>query len=1775
MPNRLDARRPSSRSRLRRLLPPLLALPLACQTAPVTPAGPVTPPVERWTAPAGSAAFEDPPPVALEPDPPVDVPLPIVAPSEPGDRVEGGLQLTLLGQLTLAAGSRAALRVVVERSTSILDAEPAAGAYVWLALGAGAEARTLFHGRTGDAGTADVNFRVPRLPPGESLLVLHVRDAAGGGQCTYARTATIVDAVRVLLTTDKPLYQPGQTLHARALAMAPSGTGARAGLPVTFQVEDAKGNTIFRKTAATSAEGIVALDVPLAERLNEGGWSVALLDQEGATLAGKTVRVERYVLPKFDVAVETDRDWYLPGGLVTATVHVRYFFGLPVANARVAVSAKAFDAGFHVIADVSGETDADGTFAFRVPLPEVLAGSDLEGGDARVTLETTVTDAAGQDETDTSSFLVAQDPISLLVMPESGALVPGVDNVLWLAAARPDGTPVTGVATLDLDGGSVSAPTDELGITALRFAAERPDGAELPARDVNGTILLNARFTSALGESVEKDVTIESRPDGGDQVLLRLDRAIARAGYPVGLEVLATRAAGTAFVDIVQDHRTVLTKALELHDGRATWEPALPPDLAGTIELHAWLLGRDGTFVRDGRVMVVEPADELQVAIEADKDEYLPGERALLRFEVTDVAGRPKSAALGVILVDEAVYALQEMQPGLEKIYFLLEEDVLRPRVELHFAPGGVTVEDAVKARRPPEGKQRAAAILLAGAEPAPVYDLREVASARRAEFRERRLPVLYDALERGIGLLGVERLRRDGDPTRLESDALETLVTDGLLGEGDMASPMGGTIVAEDLENLAGGLSVDDLGRRAARWGILHLYQLAEMWARMKAEWCAGDLGRDGAEWYCVPENILSLLPHTKAPGEAARVGLAEEEALVDPWGREYVARVDRAAEVPVGPIGDLPGLEILSKGPDGILDTSDDVRFDSSESPQGPSTVSGEYARWAALAPQPDPWHALTSRESEWSARIDELVYGRAERRERARERRLLESEYGDAYGVGGLGVWGTGEGGGGYYPFAFRMADAGVMGHGYGVGDGVGFGRGGGGMGRGRDGSRSGPDLAASPTAGPAAPRVREFFPETLLWNPELITDEQGRAQLDVELADSITSWRLSVLAGSADGALGSTDQAVRVFQPFFVDLDLPVALTQNDEVAVPVALYNYLDEPQEVALELERASWFEPATDRRKTVHLEPHEVTSHRFRIRARTPGAHTLAVFAEGTGRADAVRRPIRVEPDGFPVEQNISDWLQGELTRSFTVPADAIPGSESLDIKVYPGAVAQAVENLDSLLRVPSGCFEQTSSTTYPNVLVLDYLGRIGSITPEVRMKAEQYIQLGYQRLLTFEIPGGGFEWFGNPPANTVLTAYGLREFVDMARVYPVDPDLIERTRRFLLDRQEDDGSWTVESGGFQDGAINRQQGSDVNTTAYVAWSLAAGGWEGEALTRARGWLARRIDSTEDPYSLALLLQVFAGDADGGRRDAVVRKLAERKRTDESGGAYWAGDEASAFGSRGSAAAIETTALVAAALAEFGQEQALAQAALDWLVRRKDVLGNWDSTQATILALRALLAASSGGARDLTATVEVIVNGTSLRTIEITPETSDVLHFVDGTAALRAGENTVTVASSLAGRSGLMAQLTARSFVPWSAAPAPPSAGPLELTVSYDRTELAAGDTIRAGVSLRYRAAQAAENAMVDLGVPPGFDVVVEDLDCAVREGTIARYELTGRQIVLYVLRLESGDALHLDVGFRARYPLRARSPASDAWLYYQPEVRATAAPVAITVVD
>lgn len=99
--------------------------------------------------------------------------------------------------------------------------------------------------------------------------------------------------------------------------------------------------------------------------------------------------------------------------------------------------------------------------------------------------------------------------------------------------------------------------------------------------------------------------------------------------------------------------------------------------------------------------------------------------------------------------------------------------------------------------------------------------------------------------------------------------------------------------------------------------------------------------------------------------------------------------------------------------------------------------------------------------------------------------------------------------------------------------------------------------------------STPRIRGFFPETLLSQPALTTDKQGRAQLDFKLTDNITTWKI-VSGSTEEGKTGKAETQIRAFQPFFAELDPPRVLTQGDPISLTVVLRNCVDEKRTVSL-----------------------------------------------------------------------------------------------------------------------------------------------------------------------------------------------------------------------------------------------------------------------------------------------------------------------------------------------------------------------------------------------------------------------------------------------------------------------------------------------------------------------------------------------------------------------------------------------------------------------------
>jgi len=1215
---------------------------------------------------------------------------------------------------------------------------------------------------------------------------------------------------------------------------------------------------------------------------------------------------------------------------------------------------------------------------------------------------------------------------------------------------------------------------------------------------------------------------------------LRTERAVYRAGERMQLEVFSTKQRGTAYVDIVKDGQTILTSDVDVEGGRAELSIPVTPEMAGTLDLNAYLFGRDARPVGDHRLIFVQPADDLKIEAVADAAVYKPGAEANVHFHVTNAHGEGVRAALGVQVVDEAVFALAEKLPGFAKVFFYLEQEAMKPRYEIHsIAMNDVIAPVRIGVPAQQDQQDRAARALFSATEMTNSNRSQtefgaSVPSVKFAAFQDR----YHDAFLTQVRRIAVQLSEAYGR----RPSGFDPVREFGLLKDGE----------GEPLRDAWG----TPLRMQPAGWsrGDLRYYRVES--AGADGQFDSGD------DLYAYIEVHTGVSPSASAHGSSTSVKIEHDRGP-----ENGLANVTGTVVDPSGAV--IPNAQVeLTANADGK------VR-------QAVSDGTGQFTL-SAIPP------------GKYKVRVSAVGFKTAEVEFEVRPQDL--AELGVGLNVGSVSQAVTVAAGA--VPILPLRQRAGMA---FGAGMAGGIAAAKPMMAMPKASASTTVDVAASQMQvdklrvtgadaalsseqrGSAPTHVRSYFPEALYINPEILTDGKGDANITIPIADSITTWRMAMLASTENGALGTGDTSLKVFQDFFVDLDLPVTLTQGDRVSIPVAIYNYSGERGDVSLKLEAEDWYSLVNDSAdKSVAVEPGRPGGSQFTLEAKRIGKFKLTLSARmngGAKREDIVVREIEVVPNGREQSLVFNGHLDSTVEHKVSFPANSIADASKIFVRLYPGPLSQVIEGMDSILRMPGGCFEQTSSSTYPNVLALDYMKRTKKLTPEVHAKAEGYIANGYQRLLTFEVPGGGFSWFGNAPANKILTAYGLMEFSDMAKVYEVDPKVVERTQQWLAEQQQEDGSWKPDTQFINEGATNRFNSDVLRITAYLAWSLANTGYKGPAVEKAKRYVEERMSGKADAYTLAVVANFaveYGKDRDFTRK--TMQLLLDAK-TETGELVSWNADETGLY-ARGASATIETTGLAAQALLKWGQEGGTVRKALNYITSKKDATGAWGSTQATIMALRAVLLASEIGSSDVKGSVEVLLNGKTVETLKLTEENNDLLHQFVLKDVNASDANAVQI--RFTGTGGLAYQVAGSYFVPWEAKPAQEA---LSIDVAYDRTKLAQNDIATATATVKSNLDGTAKMVMVDLGIPPGFDLLSEDLQdfqeksAERRSGRLEKFSLTATQAILYFNALGPRETVELKFRLRAKYPIRAKTFESRVYEYYDPAVTASARPVQLEV--
>ncbi|GCB79626.1 hypothetical protein scyTo_0017924, partial [Scyliorhinus torazame] len=404
-------------------------------------------------------------------------------------------------------------------------------------------------------------------------------------------------------------------------------------------------------------------------------------------------------------------------------------------------------------------------------------------------------------------------------------------------------------------------------------------------------------------------------------------------------------------------------------------------------------------------------------------------------------------------------------------------------------------------------------------------------------------------------------------------------------------------------------------------------------------------------------------------------------------------------------------------------------------------------------------------------------------------------------------------------------------------------------------------------------------------------------------------------------------------------------------------------------------------------------------------------------VIVPEKGAIDIIRKPLLIKPEGTetelthssllcPAGKNITEKIHLQL------PEDVIEGSSRAHITVLGDIMGSAMENLDGLLRLPTGCGEQNMVKFAPNVYVQRYLNKTQQLTGEIQDRAVGYLQRGYQNQLKYKHSDGSFSAFGDSDSegNTWLTAFVLKSFVQARPYIFIEANILQKATTFFMKHRMESGCF-ASLGSLFNNAMKGGVDDHISLSAYVTSALLELGkndkeladkvytqWQKKMMRslpteeysdseeaadstaspnnrtatdfqtgvtdRALSCLRDALETVNNTYTLSLLAYTFTLAGDQVTRSKILNRL-EGLAVKKDGLTHWQRKEETeeeedyGYWWRAPSAEVEMTAYVLLALLSQPQvpDSDLDQAThiVSWLVKQRNCYGGFASTQTTL----------------------------------------------------------------------------------------------------------------------------------------------------------------------------------------------------------------------------
>ncbi|CAG0899489.1 unnamed protein product, partial [Darwinula stevensoni] len=539
-------------------------------------------------------------------------------------------------------------------------------------------------------------------------------------------------------------------------------------------------------------------------------------------------------------------------------------------------------------------------------------------------------------------------------------------------------------------------------------------------------------------------------------------------------------------------------------------------------------------------------------------------------------------------------------------------------------------------------------------------------------------------------------------------------------------------------------------------------------------------------------------------------------------------------------------------------------------------------------------------------------------------------------------------------------------------------------------------------------------RDHFPETWLWSLEAV-DETGELELkDLDVPDSLTEWVGSAVCSSPLAGLGlSSSQPLIASQPFFLDFTLPYSIKMGEILPLSVSIFNQKQYPLPIRVIVKESAAFEVEGEKEKSLcleeqgkevvifHLDFSKLGDVNVTILARVdscfPGAcgpDTLLLVR------DTIVKQIRVEPEGFPVEETKNWYLCGEseaanATHSLSLPEDVVPDSARAWVTVFGDLLGPSIQGLETLETWSMDCGVQNMNALVPNIFILQYLSSTNQLTPELKAELIHKVENGFQIELHCQHEDGSFSSFGaNKESSMWMTALVIKSFGQSLPFISLNEGGWQEGVRWITGKQMESGCFPnvgrVLMPRYQ-GNEEGEEGSNAELSAYVLISLLESGGSVEDKVIKRTLQCLKGSPNPSTFALALITYAFvlAGETELG--GTYLDELLQRA-TEGDGLLFWhasTDDELMTFpkysyfrSSRAQLALLHTylessdamdmeiTSYGILSLLKMGRkgDTARALSAVRWLISKRNSNGGFNSPQwcwvlqATAMVLQSLV---------------------------------------------------------------------------------------------------------------------------------------------------------------------------------------------------------------------